>query len=267
MRVSNHPANDPKDPITETQLGRCLVEGDPVMISRARRMRRQAFGMSLTIELTLLAVLVVGALFSGVARLPLQNLLPPGIVFVGSWHTPNPVQHVETGNSNPGPLIRDVFFDGTRPAAPAGRQTVGGSAEAPDLSLAGAQVLGGIPLGVLGPTPRVEPPHPEKAEGSKQPEKRPLKISEGVLEAQLTTRVEPRYPPLAVLARKEGTVVLHAIISREGRITSLEVVSGSPLLIQAALDAVRQWRYRPTMLNGEPVEVETTITVVFQLRS
>jgi protein TonB len=58
---------------------------------------------------------------------------------------------------------------------------------------------------------------------------------------------------------------LHAIISRDGRITALEVVSGSPWFAQAALDAVRQWRYRPTILNGEPVEVETSITVIFRL--
>jgi len=68
-----------------------------------------------------------------------------------------------------------------------------------------------------------------------------------------------------VQTRKEGTVVLHAIISRDGRITALEVVSGSPWFDQAAVDAVRQWRYRPTYLGGEPVEVETTITVIFRL--
>jgi len=93
-----------------------------------------------------------------------------------------------------------------------------------------------------------------------------LKMSEGVLEAQLISRVEPRYPTLAVQTRQSGTVVLHAIISRDGRINALEVVSGSPFFVQAALDAVRQWRYRPTMLNGEPVEVETTITVEFRLQ-
>jgi protein TonB len=68
------------------------------------------------------------------------------------------------------------------------------------------------------------------------------------------------------LIKIDGTVRLHAMISREGRIESLEVVSGHPLLVKAALDAVRQWRYRPTILNGAPVEVETSITVVFQLR-
>jgi periplasmic protein TonB len=98
-------------------------------------------------------------------------------------------------------------------------------------------------------------------------ENKPVKISEGVIEAQLSWRVEPRYPPLAMQTRTQGTVRLHAIISGEGRIVSLEVISGHPLLVQAALDAVRQWRYRPTMLDGEPVEVETTITVVFQLHN
>jgi len=111
--------------------------------------------------------------------------------------------------------------------------------------------------------PPVEPPHISQPA---QQEKRPLKLSEGVLQAQLVSRIEPRYPPLALQTRQEGTVVLHAIISRDGRINAVEVVSGSPLFLQAALDAVRQWRYRPTLLNGEPVEVETTITVMFRLQ-
>jgi len=92
-----------------------------------------------------------------------------------------------------------------------------------------------------------------------------VKVSEGVLEAQLISRIEPRYPTIAVLTKTEGTVRLHAIISRDGRITSLDVISGHPLLVKAALDAVQLWRYRPTMLNGEPVEVETSITVIFRL--
>jgi protein TonB len=86
-----------------------------------------------------------------------------------------------------------------------------------------------------------------------------------VQQAQLTSRVEPRYPAIAIQTRTEGTVLLHAIISRDGRITALEVLSGPPLLVQAALDAVRQWRYRPTYLGSEPVEVDTSITVIFRL--
>jgi protein TonB len=75
------------------------------------------------------------------------------------------------------------------------------------------------------------------------------------------------YPPLARQARIQGTVRLQAIIAKDGTIQSLEVVSGHPLLVQSALDAVRQWRYQPTLLNGEPVEVSTTVDVIFTLSS
>lgn len=78
-------------------------------------------------------------------------------------------------------------------------------------------------------------------------------------------RVEPRYPALARQIRLAGTVQLRAIIGIDGAVRKLEVESGHPLLAKAALDAVHQWRYRPTRLNGEPVEVETTITVIFEL--
>jgi len=83
--------------------------------------------------------------------------------------------------------------------------------------------------------------------------------------AMIVAQPQPVYPPAARNARIQGDVVLHAIIDREGRVAELQVVSGSPWLIQAALAAVQNWRYRPTLLNGEPVEVETTIVVSFVL--
>jgi len=83
-------------------------------------------------------------------------------------------------------------------------------------------------------------------------------------EAQLLHRVEPVYPHMAVLANMQGEVKLHALIAKDGTIQSLSVSSGSPILAQAALDAVRQWRYRPYLLNGQAVEVETFITVNFK---
>jgi len=83
--------------------------------------------------------------------------------------------------------------------------------------------------------------------------------------AQLITRVEPSYPNLARQIQREGRVELHAFISTEGRIESLEVISGDPLFIQSALAAVREWRYRPTILNGHPIEVDTRITVIYTL--
>ena len=84
-------------------------------------------------------------------------------------------------------------------------------------------------------------------------------------EGMLVHRIEPRYPPPAIIARIEGQVKIKAIISREGKIKQAEALSGSSLLVGAALEAIRQWRYRPYILNGEPVEVETQITVNFVL--
>jgi periplasmic protein TonB len=83
--------------------------------------------------------------------------------------------------------------------------------------------------------------------------------------AKLVNRVQPIYPPLARQTRISGTVKLHAIIGKGGAVEQLQVVSGHPLLVQSALDAVKQWRYQPTLLNGEPVEVDTEIDVIFSL--
>src|SRR5580704_18128890 len=102
------------------------------------------------------------------------------------------------------------------------------------------------------------PPPPPKAHG-------PVRVGGQVQAANLLRMVQPVYPPIAKTAHISGTVVLHAIISKEGVIEKLEYVSGPPLLMKNAMDAVNQWRYRPTLLNGEPVEVDTTVSVVFTL--
>jgi protein TonB len=80
------------------------------------------------------------------------------------------------------------------------------------------------------------------------------------MDALLINRVEPIYPAIAKLSRTSGAVVLNAVIAADGTIQKLRVVTGSPLLAGAAVAAVREWRYRPTLLNGQPVEVETLIT-------
>ena len=90
-----------------------------------------------------------------------------------------------------------------------------------------------------------------------------VRVGGNVQAANLLSQVKPVYPPLAKQARIQGVVVLEAIISKEGTIDNLKVITGHPLLIQAAIDAVKQWKYKPTQLNGEPVEVVTTITVNF----
>ena len=86
------------------------------------------------------------------------------------------------------------------------------------------------------------------------------------MQGNLIYRVEPVYPAIAKNVGVQGAVLIRALISREGTIEQVQVISGSPLLTRAALDAIRQWRYRPYYLNGTPVEVDTEITVNFVLR-
>jgi protein TonB len=93
----------------------------------------------------------------------------------------------------------------------------------------------------------------------------PVRVSSSVVAGLLIRKVTPVYPPIAVSAHQQGTVVLQATISKAGTIENLRVASGPAMLQQAALDAVQRWAYRPYLLNGQPVEVETTINVVFSL--
>jgi protein TonB len=94
---------------------------------------------------------------------------------------------------------------------------------------------------------------------------RTLSISSGVMAGNLLDKTVPQYPTIAREARIQGTVVLQATIAKDGTIQTLRVINGPPMLQQAAIDAVRSWRYKPYLLNGEPVEVETTVNVVFNL--
>ena len=121
-------------------------------------------------------------------------------------------------------------------------------------------VFGGIPgQGLIANNGPALPPPPKAAT--------PARIKQGgqVTAASIITQTRPVYPALARQARIQGNVVLHAIIDKEGKVAQLEVISGHPLLVQSALDAVKQWRYKPTQLNGDPVEVDTTITVTFTM--
>jgi len=92
-----------------------------------------------------------------------------------------------------------------------------------------------------------------------------IRISSGTVQANCISCPPPLYPSAAKAVRVSGTVVLDAVISTTGTIEKLQFVSGSPLLRNAAMDAARNWRYKPTILSGQPVEVQTEITVVFRL--
>jgi periplasmic protein TonB len=145
--------------------------------------------------------------------------------------------------------------------------------EAPPPMAATGGVVGGVPGGIpggqvggviggiinatasLAAVPKFAPVVPQR-----------VRISQGVTKGLLVHRVEPVYPTLARSARVQGEVVLSAIIDTNGQISNLQLVSGHPMLVPAALAAVREWRYKPYLLNGQPVEVETTITVIFSLQ-
>jgi TonB family protein len=111
-------------------------------------------------------------------------------------------------------------------------------------------------------SPKTEQPPAPEASKPKVPR---IKIGGNVAKSQLKHKVQPRYPQEARDNRIEGTVRLHAVLSAAGKVMQVDVVSGDPVLAKAALEAVRQWEYKPVLLNGEPVEVDTTIDVVFSL--
>jgi periplasmic protein TonB len=119
----------------------------------------------------------------------------------------------------------------------------------------GAGVISSLPG--MGPAP----PPPVVA----KPRQGPVRVSNGVAEGWLVAPIRPEYPAIARAAHVQGTVVVEAIISKQGTVENAHVVSGSPMLAQAALSAVGRARYQPYKLNGEPVEVETTINIIFNL--
>jgi periplasmic protein TonB len=144
--------------------------------------------------------------------------------------------------------------------------------------VAAAGVVGGVPGGVPGGTPggviggiigavpsAAPPPPPPVKEAPKPVTPKQIRVGGNVQSAKLIKRPTPVYPPLAKQARIQGTVRFNAVIGRDGTIQNLTMVSGHPLLVPSATEAVRQWVYQPTLLNGEPVEVVTQIDVNFTL--
>jgi protein TonB len=128
----------------------------------------------------------------------------------------------------------------------AGMQGMGNGSSGGVAGMAGLGI-GNAPSVVARPAPRTGP----------------IKVSQGVIAGLAISQPSPIYPPIAKAAHVQGTVILHAMISKNGTIEDLKVISGPPMLTGSALDAVRRWRYKPYILNGDPTEVETTINVNF----
>jgi periplasmic protein TonB len=125
--------------------------------------------------------------------------------------------------------------------------------DAPGVAGGTGDVLGGIGAGT-GPSLPPPPAAPQR-----------IRVGGAVQAASLIKQVTPSYPPVAKTAHVSGTIVLRAIIGKDGSVENLQYVSGPALLMASAMDAVKEWRYRPTELNGQPVEVDTTVQVVFSL--
>jgi protein TonB len=241
-------------------LSSCLVEGDPQSEKRARRIKQRAVAISIVLQTLALAALVLYPLLSKGERISLKDMMPiPPYAAIGDHrpsttpprhgpHTPSVCHFCQPPNISPIIVIHDPTTS-VEPDDAVGDPTPGlpSSPDAP----------GGINPSNSHPVlPPPDNPPPAVVRRS---------VSELQQMAQLITRVEPRYPSLAIQTHREGRVELHALISTAGTIESLEVISGDPLLIQSALAAVREWRYRPTILNGHPVEVDTRITVIYTL--
>ncbi len=237
-------------------LSNCLVEGDPQSEKRARLIKQRAVAISIVLQSLALVALVLFPLLSKGERISLKNATPiPPYAPIGNHHhaPSDPVRHtsvpcqfcplpsVPTPISPRNPTPEPDSPDGDPiPGLPSSTGTPGGGIR-------------------MNPHPVLPPP-----DNQPPPLVRHL-VSEPAQMAQLIHRVEPIYPALAKQIQHEGRVELRAIISTAGTIESLEVLSGDPLFIQSALAAVREWRYRPTILNGRPIEVDTHITVIYTL--
>ena len=240
-------------------LRACLVEGDAEQRNRERRVRRRALLISILVQSAVLAVLVFVPLFGKTERIALAQPIPippysshPGVSPASTPTHPhgpqNPCRFCAPPNIPPTIPVHD--------SQPPGDATT----EAP---------FEGLGQGIPGSTDGVIPlddarrkgPDPIQVEHrTEQP--RIVHITH-IAPAMLIRRVEPIYPPLARQMHREGRVELRAIIATDGSIQSLEIVGGDPLFYQSALEAVRQWHYKPTILNGQAVEIDTYITVIY----
>ncbi len=219
---------------------------------------------------TLISFVLEASAISGLLLLPLlytQGL--PRLQLFSALVAPTPPPPAPTAARNIHPSTSNVSADGhviaprvvpreilnieetvAPPPVDAGGLGVPGGTGNP---LARNGVLDSIGTGLATVMPLPPKPSPSRPRVSR------------MMEGNLIYRVQPQYPALARQARVQGVVLLRAVISRDGRIENLQVISGHPLLVKSAEDAVRQWRYRPYYLNNEPVEVETQVTVNFTL--
>ena len=245
-------------------LRACLVEGDAEQRNRERRIRRRALVISILTQSAILTLLVLVPLFGKTERIPVKKFVPiPPYGYPHNHATsgtkPKPDHPINV------PTIGDPFVPPTyRPLAPSNARE--GSVGPPDIGSGGNEQESGpacswcMDIGGKNSVPR---PPEAVVETLKKP---PVVYKTTIDPAMLIRRIEPVYPPLARQMRREGRVEMHARIATDGTIQSLEIVGGDPIFYQSAKDAVSQWLYRPTVLNGQKVEIDTYITVIYTMQ-
>jgi periplasmic protein TonB len=241
-------------------LRTCLVEGDSAQETLGRRNKRRALLISIVLQILFVVALVLFPLFSKGENIAARAVLVPAVPFSpGRPHArPQPTPQ----RPNRPNVCRFCAPPSIPPTVVTQDQSHSDDPGSPD-----GQEIPGVPGGpeIPGLPPSMDANHqpPPPVAQPQATDRRHL--SEPVQAAMLIRRIEPIYPPLARQIRREGRVELHAIIATDGTIQSLEVVNGDPLFIQSALSAVREWRYRPTILDGQAVEIDTQITVIYTL--
>jgi protein TonB len=250
------------------RFSRCLLDQKDEESRRARRLRRRTLLIAILIQTILLTLLCLRPLF-GAQELHLSARLVPLPPWKGQpgAHGAAPAPH----HAAPHHLLYrnlvlpDFAFPRAHPAEHVQTDDAPDIGPNSDLPPGGGigDPNGFIPIpGLPGPV-RPTPPPPRDVEA---PPRGPRVVPPEIQQALLVVRVEPQYPALARQTRLEGTVQIRAVIGTDGSVRSAEILSGHPWLAQAARDAILRWRYRPTLLRGQPVEVETLITVIFRMQ-
>ena len=238
-------------------LDSCLVDGEAGVQRRRRSRHQRALAAALLFEAAIIAGLVLWPLLTPATQLPELVVLAPG-PFGGEMARQAPVRP-STPNSRRSTTIVTPDFSRPRAAASATHATSAQDDGPPTIGTSGLSMPPGLPGGFGNDEGSALPPRPAP------PAVRVIRRSESVQESQLISQVIPTYPQIARVARISGTVELLVLVGRDGRVLSVEVLSGSPLLAAAAKQAVEQWRYRPAILDGQAVEVEARVTVNFVL--
>lgn len=237
-------------------LNGCLVDGDVEQQRRERKIRRRALAISISLQAIALAMILLMPLLAKPTPISVKDFVPlppyysprqqprptvtppthPHVRPTGFFAPTHIPQNINMNPQPPEPVSETVPFEG-----------------------AGISILGAIPI--VDGRVSTQPPPPAQPQA-----KTPKVVHFSHIDAsRLVSRVEPIYPVLAKQIGRSGKVELHAMIDEDGTVQSLEAVGGDPMFFASAMQAVRQWRYTPTMLNGQAVKVDTYITVIYNM--